>query len=119
MAVAEAALKRAEHDSLSRQRVSDELRSMPTGVRSRRRLAWLSSNIVLNIIAASVISAYEETLTAVIAIAVFLPMVSDMSGCSGNHGSIIGQAAKRPSAVLRPLEVDWLPRRERAWQLAA
>jgi len=88
VAVAEAALKRAEHDSLSRQRVSDELRSMPTGVRSRRRLAWLSSNIVLNIIAASVISAYEETLTAVIAIAVFLPMVSDMSGCSGNHGSM-------------------------------
>ena len=40
---------------------------------------------MLNIIAASVISAYEETLAAVIAIAVFLPMVSDMSGCSGNQ----------------------------------
>ena len=85
VAVAEAALERSEQESLSRQRVSDELRSMPTGVRSRRRLAWLSSNIVLNIIAASVISAYEETLAAVIAIAVFLPMVSDMSGCSGNQ----------------------------------
>ena len=65
--------------------MSDELRSMPIWFRSRRRLAWLSSNIVLNIIAASVISAYEETLAAVIAIAVFLPMVSDMSGCSGNQ----------------------------------
>lgn len=42
-------------------------------------------NILLNIVAASVISAYEDTLTAVIAIAVFLPMVSDMSGCSGNQ----------------------------------
>ena len=84
-AVAEAALRRSEQESLSRQRVSDELRSMPTWFRSRRRLAWLSSNIVLNIIAASVISAYEETLAAVIAIAVFLPMVSDMSGCSGNQ----------------------------------
>ena len=84
-AVAEAALKRSEQDSLARQRMSDELRSMPTWFRSRRRLAWLSSNIVLNIIAASVISAYEETLAAVIAIAVFLPMVSDMSGCSGNQ----------------------------------
>lgn len=31
------------------------------------------------------ISAYEDTLAAVIAIAVFLPMVSDMSGCSGNQ----------------------------------
>ncbi|MGB5305796.1 MAG: magnesium transporter [Gammaproteobacteria bacterium] len=85
VAVAEAKLKRSEHESLSRQRMSDELRSMPTWFRSRRRLAWLSSNIVLNIIAASVISAYEETLAAVIAIAVFLPMVSDMSGCSGNQ----------------------------------
>jgi len=81
----EAEQHKAEKQSLSRQKVGDELRSMPTILRSRRRLAWLSSNIVLNIIAASVISAYEETLAAVIAIAVFLPMVSDMSGCSGNQ----------------------------------
>ena len=83
--LAEAELERAEHESMARQQISDELRSMPTWLRSRRRLAWLSSNIVLNIIAASVILAYEETLAAVIAIAVFLPMVSDMSGCSGNQ----------------------------------
>jgi magnesium transporter len=84
-AVHDAALEKAESDSLKRQQVGDELRSMPLWLRSRRRLAWLSANIVLNIIAASVISAYEATLTAVIAIAVFLPMVSDMSGCSGNQ----------------------------------
>ena len=85
-AVHDAALARSQSDSLKRQGVvGDELRSMPTWLRSRRRLAWLSANIVLNIIAASVISAYEETLAAVIAIAVFLPMVSDMSGCSGNQ----------------------------------
>ena len=85
-AVHDAALERAESESLKRQGVvGDELRSMPFVLRSRRRLAWLSANIVLNIIAASVISAYEETLAAVIAIAVFLPMVSDMSGCSGNQ----------------------------------
>lgn len=85
-AVHDAALERAESESLRRQGVvGDELRSMPFWLRSRRRLAWLSANIVLNIIAASVISAYEETLAAVIAIAVFLPMVSDMSGCSGNQ----------------------------------
>jgi len=83
--VAEAELERAEQQSLSRQQVGDELRSMPLLLRSRRRLVWLSSNIVLNIIAASVIASYEETLTAVIAIAIFLPMVSDMSGCSGNQ----------------------------------
>ena len=85
-AVNEAALERAESESLKLQGViGEELRSMPLWLRSRRRLAWLSANIVLNIIAASVISAYEETLAAVIAIAIFLPMVSDMSGCSGNQ----------------------------------
>ena len=85
-AVDAAALERAETESLRLQGVvGDELRSMPLAIRSRRRLAWLSANIVLNVIAASVIAAYEETLAAVIAIAIFLPMVSDMSGCSGNQ----------------------------------
>ncbi|GAB4189733.1 MAG: magnesium transporter [Wenzhouxiangellaceae bacterium] len=85
-AVIEASLERAEGDALKTQGVvGDELRSMPTGLRARRRLMWLSANIVLNVIAASVISAFEETLSAVIALAVFLPMVSDMSGCSGNQ----------------------------------
>lgn len=63
----------------------EELRSMPIGVRSLRRLSWLAPNIVLNLIAASVIAMYEDTLQAVIALAVFLPIVSDMSGCSGNQ----------------------------------
>lgn len=85
-AIDAALLERSESENLKRQGVvGDELRSMPVAIRTRRRLAWLSANIVLNIIAASVISAYEETLAAVIAIAVFLPMVSDMSGCSGNQ----------------------------------
>ncbi len=63
----------------------EELRSMPLLSRSFRRLSWLSVNIVLNIIAASVIAFYQETLAAVIALAVFLPIISDMSGCSGNQ----------------------------------
>ena len=85
-AVDEAVLARTEHEGLLRHGVvGDELRTMPIAVRSRRRLAWLSVNIGLNIIAASIIASYEETLAAVIAIAIFLPMVSDMSGCSGNQ----------------------------------
>ncbi len=109
--VAEAELERAEHESLSRQQISDELRSMPTLLRSKRRLAWLSSNIVLNIIAASVISAYEETLTAVIAIAVFLPMVSDMSGCSGNQA--VGVSMRELSLGLtRPVDLFHVLKKE-------
>jgi magnesium transporter len=63
----------------------EELRTMPLRVRSMRRLSWLSVNIVLNIVAASVIAAHQDTLSAVIALAVFLPIISDMSGCSGNQ----------------------------------
>ncbi len=65
--------------------VDEELRTMPLLFRSRRRLAWLSINIVLNIAAASVIAFYQETLVQVVALAVFLPIISDMSGCSGNQ----------------------------------
>lgn len=65
--------------------VDEELRTMPLVLRSRRRLAWLSINILLNILAASVIAFYQETLAQVIALAVFLPIISDMSGCSGNQ----------------------------------
>lgn len=85
--VLEALAEKSEADSLKAAGIigGDELRSMPVLIRSRRRLAWLSINIGLNILAASVIAAYEDTLTAVIALAVFLPIVSDMSGCSGNQ----------------------------------
>ncbi|QEG20391.1 magnesium transporter [Mariniblastus fucicola] len=65
--------------------ISEEIRAMPTVTRARRRLSWLSINIVLNIIAASVIAFYQDTLEQVIALAVFLPIISDMSGCSGNQ----------------------------------
>jgi magnesium transporter len=63
----------------------EEVRTMPVLRRSGRRLSWLSVNIVLNVIAASVIVLYEDTLARVIALAVFLPIISDMSGCSGNQ----------------------------------
>jgi magnesium transporter len=85
--VAEALAERAENDRRKMHGIvgGDEIRSLPLLVRSRRRLSWLSVNVLLNIVAASVIAAYEETLAAAIALAVFLPMVSDMSGCSGNQ----------------------------------
>jgi magnesium transporter len=104
-AVDVAALQRAESEGLRRHGVvGDELRSMPLILRTRRRLAWLSANIVLNIIAASVISAYEETLAAVIAIAIFLPMVSDMSGCSGNQAVAVTMR-ELALGLVRPIDM--------------
>lgn len=62
---------------------TDETRDLPVFGIVRRRITWLSLNIVLNLIAASVIALYTDTLQAVIALAVFLPIISDMSGVSG------------------------------------
>lgn len=81
----------------------DELRTMPVLVRSRRRLSWLSLNIVLNVIAASVIAFYQETLAAVIALAVFLPIISDMSGCSGNQAVAVS-IRELTLGLLKPYE---------------
>ncbi len=82
----------------------EELRSMPTLVRSRRRLSWLSVNILLNIIAASVIALYQDTLAQVIALAVFLPIISDMSGCSGNQAVAVSMR-ELSLGVVKPFEV--------------
>lgn len=82
----------------------EELRSMPIRVRSTRRLSWLSINIVLNLIAASVIAVYEETLTQLIALAFFLPIISDMSGCSGNQAVAVSMR-ELTKGLLKPKEV--------------
>ncbi len=82
----------------------EEFRSMPLMQRAFRRLSWLSINIVLNIIAASVIAFYQETLSAVIALAVFLPIISDMSGCSGNQ-SVAVSIRELTLGLIKPTEI--------------
>ncbi len=82
----------------------EELRTMPVWLRSKRRLSWLSVNIFLNIIAASVIAFHQDTLTSVIALAVFLPIISDMSGCSGNQAVAVSMRELSVGTV-RPREV--------------
>ena len=89
----------------------EEFRTMPLLSRSGRRLSWLSLNIVLNIIAASVIALYQETLAAVITLAVFLPMVSDMSGCSGNQAIAVSMR-ELSLGLVRPTELIWVLAKE-------
>lgn len=89
----------------------EELHSLPLKTRSARRLSWLSINIVLNVIAASVIAMYEDVLASVIALAVFLPIVSDMSGCSGNQ-SIAVSTRELVLGVIRPRDWFYIFRKE-------
>lgn len=81
----------------------EELRSMPLKNRCLNRLAWLGPNILLNLLAASVIANYESTLQQVIALAIFLPMVSDMSGCSGNQAVAVS-IRELTLDILRPTD---------------
>jgi magnesium transporter len=81
----------------------EEFRSMPSLERSRRRLSWLSLNIVLNLISASVIAMYQDVLAAVISLAVFLPIISDMSGCSGNQAVAVS-IRELTLGLLKPYE---------------
>jgi magnesium transporter len=110
-----AALEQASTKRITRQFLKfsgivggEEFRSMPFFLRSGRRLSWLSINIVLNVIAATVIAAYQDTLAAAITLAVFLPMISDMSGCSGNQAVAVSMreltlGLVRPNELLRVL----------------
>jgi len=89
----------------------EEFRTMPLLSRSGRRLSWLTINIILNIIAASVIALYQDTLAAAITLAVFLPIVSDMSGCSGNQAVAVSMR-ELSLGLVRPSELFWVLAKE-------
>jgi magnesium transporter len=95
-----------ESDYLKSQGIvgGEELRTMPLILRSRRRLSWLSVNVFLNIGAAAVIALFQDTLQSVIALAVFLPIISDMSGCSGNQAVAVSMR-ELSIGVIRPTEL--------------
>lgn len=100
------ATRAAESDFLKSQGIigGEELRTMPLWQRAKRRLSWLSINIVLNIGAAGVIAVYQDTLAKVIALAVFLPIISDMSGCSGNQAVAVSMR-ELSLGLVRPTEM--------------
>ena len=112
-AVYDAVAERADSEHMKSQGImgGEELRSMPTQLRSRRRLSWLSINIVLNLIAASVIAQYQDVLAAVIVLAVFLPIISDMSGCSGNQAVAVSMR-ELSLGVIKPADFYYVWRKE-------
>lgn len=63
----------------------EEIRSMALKERIKGRTVWLSINLVLDLIAASVIPLFENTIAQVLALVFFLPIISDMGGNTGNQ----------------------------------
>jgi len=63
----------------------EELRSMPLRERASYRLAWLFLNMMLSVVAATVILGHQATVDRLFALVFFMPIICNMSGCSGNQ----------------------------------
>lgn len=58
----------------------------PISLALKKRLPWLVVNMLLDVIAVSVVAFYLGTIQAVVAIAVLMPIISDMGGNCGFQG---------------------------------
>ncbi len=63
----------------------DEIRTASIAGRSGARLWWLGINLVLSLVAASVIIVFQDVVDKVIALAALIPVLVNVSGCSGNQ----------------------------------
>lgn len=104
--VGEAVADRAEQTFLAASGIlgGEEFRTMPLRERSLRRLVILTVNIGLNLISISVIGFHIGTIEAMTALAMFLPAVSDLSGCSGNQ-AIAVSIRELALGLIRPQEM--------------
>ena len=57
--------------------------SLPSSI--RRRLPWLYLNLATTVLAALVVSAFEDTIVKVVALAVFFPVVAGQGGIGGTQ----------------------------------
>jgi len=58
----------------------DEHISTPPAEALRKRLPWLGVNLVTAIMAAAVVALFQETISQVVALAIFMPVVAGMGG---------------------------------------
>ncbi len=76
--------------------VDDEALTAPIVTALRRRLPWLLLNLATAFAAAAVVAAFEDTLTRVAALAIFLPIIA---GQGGNAGMQVTTLAVRAMAL--------------------
>ncbi len=76
--------------------VDDEALTAPVITALRRRLPWLMLNLATAFAAAAVVAAFEDTLTRVAALAIFLPIIA---GQGGNAGMQVTTLAVRAMAL--------------------
>jgi magnesium transporter len=75
----------AEEDLMRLGGVGDEELSDSVLATSRSRVPWLMINLVTAFFAASIISLFDDTIQAVVALAVLMPIVAGMGGNAGSQ----------------------------------
>ncbi|MEC8072364.1 MAG: magnesium transporter [Pseudomonadota bacterium] len=86
----------------------DEDTFAPVRKAVRRRAIWLGINLLTAFAAAAVISAFEETIIKVVALAVLMPVVASMGGIAGTQTLTL---------VIRGQALGQLNRRNMLWML--
>ncbi len=86
-AVQEALRERGSDDFLKSFGIigGEELRSMSLHSRWTRRLAFLVPSLILSGIAVSIIAMFESVIAELTMLAIFLPLVANLSGAAGNQ----------------------------------
>lgn len=69
---------------------SEETTQTPAFYSSRKRLPWMMLNIFLDLIAVSAVMPFQATIGQVTALAVFMPIISDMGGNVGFQAMAVG-----------------------------
>lgn len=89
----------------------EELRSMPLRERTSRRLSWLFINMGLSMLAASVVLGHQETVNKLFALVFFMPIICNMSGCSGNQ-SVAVSIRELTLGIIKPEDYFHVWRKE-------
>jgi magnesium transporter len=93
--------------------LGEEFRTMPLLNRVGGRLAWLATTLLLSFSAASVVGLFQNTLSEFIALAVFLPVISGMSGNAGNQAIAVSMR-ELSLGLIKPHEIIWVLTKEAA-----
>lgn len=76
----------ADHSLMSMAGLDEEEDTFAPVLRTTpRRVIWLGLNMITTILAASVISTFQETIEKVVALAVLMPIVASMGGVAGSQ----------------------------------
>lgn len=63
----------------------DERVNSPTGFKIKKRLPWLSFNLLTAFLAASVVAFYKDLIAKIAALAIFLPVIAGQGGNAGTQ----------------------------------